>query len=145
MSSVSTSPSSSTPRRGLLSKIFQKPVSTQTHPYPNSRTSARDSGMCLKPVVNSSTAADSNFQRVRSSVLRVTRAHQRRPATLTPFLARSPPHTAGEVRSFPPFLRSLQPLASRGKRRRSNQPQQSKSQLRRPRLHPSLTSLSDGH
>ncbi|KAI9442981.1 hypothetical protein H4582DRAFT_1921699 [Lactarius indigo] len=43
MSSVSKSTSPSMPRRGLLSKMFQKPTSTQTHPYTHPSTSARDS------------------------------------------------------------------------------------------------------
>jgi len=47
MSSVSTSCSPSTPRRCLLSKMFQKPVSTQTHAYSNTSTSARDSQSTL--------------------------------------------------------------------------------------------------
>jgi hypothetical protein len=59
MSSVSTSSSSSTPRRGLFSKMFQKPVSTQTHPYPNPSTSARDSESTLvSPPTQSSPTKD---------------------------------------------------------------------------------------
>src|ERR1700761_2444277 len=55
MSNVSKSSSSSTPRRGLLSKMFQKPASTQNHPYPRPSTSARDSGITFEPEVGSST------------------------------------------------------------------------------------------
>ena len=55
MSNVSNSSSSSTPRRGLFSKMFQKPVSTQNHPYPHSSTSARDSGITFEPDDGSST------------------------------------------------------------------------------------------
>jgi len=47
MSSVSQSSSSPTPRRGFLSKMFQKPVSTQTRSYPHTSTSARDSESTL--------------------------------------------------------------------------------------------------
>ena len=55
MSSVSKSSSfPTTPRRGLFSKMFQKSVPTQTHPYPHPSTSARDSGNILETAVVSS-------------------------------------------------------------------------------------------
>jgi len=59
MSSVSKSSSSSASRRGFLSKKFQKPVSTQTHPYPDSSTLGRDSESTLvSPPSQSSTKKD---------------------------------------------------------------------------------------
>ena len=86
---------------------------------------------------------DSKIQRVRLSVLRV-RAQQRRTgnATLTPFLALSPPRTAGVVYTCPRFLRTRPHRASRRKSPRSNPLQHDKTLLRRlPLL---LTNLSDG-
>ena len=87
---------------------------------------------------------DSKIQRVRSSVLRV-RAQQRRTgnATLMPFLALSPPHTAGVVSTFLRFLRTRRHPANRRKSPQSNPLQHDKTLLRQ--LPPLLTSLSNSH
>lgn len=61
MSSVSksSSPSESTSRRGLLSKMFRKPTSAQTRPYTHPSTSGSDSESTLfSPPSRSATTKD---------------------------------------------------------------------------------------
>jgi len=59
MSTASKSSSSSTSRRSFLSKMFQKSVSTQTHPYPRPSSHGRDSeSTIVSPPSQSSTKKD---------------------------------------------------------------------------------------
>ncbi len=145
MSNVSNSSSPSSSRSGLLSKMFKKPVSKQTHPYSYPSTSGRDSGTCPLDL-SGLRRIDSKIQRGRLSVLRVrvkapTRA--RRPI-LTLFSAHLLPHTGGAACIlFLPFLRSRPPRVNRRKRRtNTNMPVPRHNRMRPRPLPPPLRLLT---